>query len=546
MSDVALDWSPFGGNPVPGDPGRVRGLAQNFRDFVGQVGQQHSLLMDVHNGVGGVWMSPAGRAFSPHLGQLPGQLQKLHTSYNDAADALDGYWPELQDAQTMATTALAKVHAALQAQQAAKAAQAQDYQAFQTHQAELQQQAQQKADQTGLPVTLQIASYSPSPGVVAQTDQANQAYQAAMNLKAQAVQKAQSAAQRLSSQLDGASKAGIQNPGFSLFGWVHDVESWWDDGTHWVDQHAGAIETVLAATALGPAGLLLTSDGRALLEHAMKAMNPVFEVVSGVCGVVSFGLAIVGFIPGVGEVADVLNEGVTLIKTGADAGMLIDGKLDGDSAEVKEAEENLVGDGLGLATGGMSRAVDGVAELGADASKVEELTETTNELRSTAAEADVAAGQLSQRVSTYKTLSALNRFEGRTSLADKFSATADDLHSQQLAKEAESLTARTRVGALEKTISETQESAAPLRTPAGIAKQVSGLRTLERVRSGEAMGGFDDGVLSGLKAGLKEEYGAEGNHVAQTLRVAKTMFDGSLTGKDSFDLPKNIRQIANA
>jgi hypothetical protein len=366
VSSVPLDWSPFGGNPVPGDPGQVRALAQSFHDFVGEVGQQNSLLMDVHNGVGGVWMSPAGRAFSPHLGQLPGQLTKLHTSYNDAADALDAYWPELQDAQTMATTALAKVNAAIQAQHAAQVAQTQDYQAFQTHQAQLQQQAQQKANQTGAPVTLTLASYSPSPAVVAQTAQANQAYQAAMNLKDQAVQKAQGAAQRLSAQLDSASKAGIQNPHHGFFGGlVHDVESAWDDTTHWVGQHAETIETV-AAAALGPAGLLLTSEGRALLKNAMEAMNPVFEVVSGVCGVVSFGLAIVGFIPGIGEVADALNEGVNLIKTGADAGMLVDGELEGNRAEVSEAEQNLVGDAIGLATGGESRLGTGLDDLAGD------------------------------------------------------------------------------------------------------------------------------------------------------------------------------------
>lgn len=356
---MALDWSPFGGNPVPGDPGQVRALAQRFGDFVGQVGQQHALLMDVHNGVGGIWMSPAGRAFGPHLGELPGQLQKLHTSYSDAADALDAYWPELQDAQSMATTALAQVHAAIQAQQAAKAAQVQDYQAFQAHQAQLEQQAQQQANQSGLPVTFTLSSYTPSPAVVAQTDQASQAYQAAMNLKDQAVQKAQTAAQRLSGRLDDASKAGIQNPHYGfLGGLVHDAESAFDDVTHWVGHHAGAIETVAAMAALGPAGLLLTSQGRAMLHSALKAMNPVFEAVSGACGVVSFGLAIVGMIPGLGEVADVANEGVMGLKTVADLGMLADGD--------KGAVQNLEGDALGLLTGGESRLATGLDDLADD------------------------------------------------------------------------------------------------------------------------------------------------------------------------------------
>lgn len=34
---MSVDWSPLGGNPVPGDPGRVRGLALQFRDFADQV-----------------------------------------------------------------------------------------------------------------------------------------------------------------------------------------------------------------------------------------------------------------------------------------------------------------------------------------------------------------------------------------------------------------------------------------------------------------------------------------------------------------------------
>lgn len=567
MSDVPLDWSPFGGNPVPGDPGRVRTLAQSFHDFVGQVGQQHSLLMDVHNGVGGVWMSPAGRAFSPHLGQLPGQLQKLHSSYSDAADALDAYWPELQDAQTMATTALAKVHAAIQAQQAAQAAQTQDYQAFQAHQSQLQQQAQQKADQTGLPVTLQLASYSPSPAVVAQTTSANQAYQAAMNLKDQAVQKAQSAAQRLSSALDGASKAGIQNPGFDVFGFVHTAESWWDDASSWVDHHAGEIETVVAVAALGPAGFLLTSDGRALLKHAMEAMNPVFEVVSGVCGVLSFGLAIVGFIPGIGEVADALNEGVTLIKTGADAGMLVDGELEGDRDEVKEAEENLVGDAAGLVTGGESRLLDGVetimsksGEIAEDADKIDQFTEDANQARSEAAEALSMAKRADEQAKDTESAAAAARANGDVGKADMLDENAAKLRERQSdfqkqLKDAVSRrqTALSKVDELNGKVGTLTDRVSEARSAAGQAKAATGEDALEKLNGSGGLKGWASNALNETKSSenlgdgvgnwAKSYFGAGGNKTLAVVRLTKYGLLGADFGHSIPDQPKNIHRI---
>jgi uncharacterized protein YlxW (UPF0749 family) len=538
---MGLDWSPFGGNPVPGDPGQVRGLAQRFYDFVGQVRQQNGLLMDVHSGVGGVWMSPAGRAFSPHLGQLPGQLHKLHGSYADAADALDAYWPELQDAQSMATTALAKVHAAIQAQAAAQASQAQDYQAFQAHQATLEQQAKQQADQSGLPVTFTLSSYSPSPAVVAQTDQANQAYQAAMNLKDQAVQKALSAARRLSSQLDAASKAGIQNPHYGLFGFIHDAESAWDGATHWVSQHAGAIETVAAVAALGPAGLLLTSDGRALLKHAMEAMNPVFEVVSGVCGVVSFGLAIVGFIPGIGEVADALNEGVTLVKTGADAGMLIDGKLEGDSAEVSEAEGNLVGDAAGLVTGGESRLLDGVDEGLSDLDKAEQVGKEADSFQSMADSAFSKADTAEAHALSNEAKATASNLVGDTAGADQASTAASGWRalqdgSQQAGEKFQSMASK-----LQGKVDDLNKEVDDLSSTSGQVKQALGANALSKLTSDGGLGKTLGETREILKPA--EYFGADGDRLLQGVRVTKVALSTADVAHEAPELPKNIGRM---
>lgn len=106
------DWSLFGGNPIPGDPDAVRGIAARFSDLADNVNHQNSMVRSVGSDSESIWVGPAADKFRPHVGKLPGQLDKLTSSYRDAADGLNAYWPKLRSAQEMAVSALAKAKAA--------------------------------------------------------------------------------------------------------------------------------------------------------------------------------------------------------------------------------------------------------------------------------------------------------------------------------------------------------------------------------------------------------------------------------------------------
>ncbi|WP_341845580.1 RHS repeat-associated core domain-containing protein [Streptomyces silaceus] len=96
-------------DPTPGDPQRVRKLAGSLHDFADDVGK---VLRDI-KGMAGEdailqWAGQTAEAFTEKFEDAPSKLKKLKKSYEMAGDALSGYWPELERAQTMADKALVK------------------------------------------------------------------------------------------------------------------------------------------------------------------------------------------------------------------------------------------------------------------------------------------------------------------------------------------------------------------------------------------------------------------------------------------------------
>lgn len=95
MSDPLSD--PRAADLLSADPGEVWALAITFRQVAGEAstaaaglrGAQH----DAH------WTGAAAAAFRRNLGQLPGELDKIHQSYVDVAGALDAYETELSSVQ---------------------------------------------------------------------------------------------------------------------------------------------------------------------------------------------------------------------------------------------------------------------------------------------------------------------------------------------------------------------------------------------------------------------------------------------------------------
>nr|WP_224059239.1 DUF6531 domain-containing protein [Streptomyces kanamyceticus] len=91
----------------------MRSLAGNLHDFADDVGR---VLRDI-KGMAGEdailrWAGKTADAFTEKFEDAPAKLKKLKKSYEMAGDALSGYWPELERAQSMADKALADGRAA--------------------------------------------------------------------------------------------------------------------------------------------------------------------------------------------------------------------------------------------------------------------------------------------------------------------------------------------------------------------------------------------------------------------------------------------------
>ncbi len=108
------EWDLLGGDPAPGDPGRVRGLGDEFlathRDAEAAA---RELRRIVNNWEGAVWRGPAAEQFKKMFAShLPDDLDQLHRSYDQAGRALVGYAGELQRAQDEARQAKANAASA--------------------------------------------------------------------------------------------------------------------------------------------------------------------------------------------------------------------------------------------------------------------------------------------------------------------------------------------------------------------------------------------------------------------------------------------------
>ncbi|HWG74811.1 MAG TPA: hypothetical protein VG184_12230 [Acidimicrobiales bacterium] len=476
-----------------------------LRDLADRVAQQNSLVRSVGADSESIWVGPAAAKFRPHVGKLAGQLDVLTRSYHDAADALDGFWPRLRDAQDLALQALYKAQGAQGAigaaqGQVASANASANAAAGSYNQASLvavtgpPPPSPAAAAQTQLQIQTLQAGYQQAQSQVsvanAALGAANAQMAAAHTMKDTAVANAHTASSGAAAALHQASAAGIQNP---VHHWYDTVVDGLDDvghlasgAFHWVEHHEGDILTVAAVMALGPAGALLTPEGRSMIGHALEAVEPELKIVSGVLGVVSFALAIVGFVPALGEIADLANEGVLLVKTGADLGLLADG--------YKGAVADLAGDGLGLATGGESRILAGAGDMATADKAASELTEATSLVTSRSAQvadAEAAVGSLATKASDAEAGAALTQgiSPSLDSMSADLSSQAGDLRGAQSAAQDELNAAAQAQAAAETQLSIAQDAASQSIDDLGAnpnavgGSQYAGLRPLQNVQA---------------------------------------------------------------
>jgi uncharacterized protein YukE len=287
-----MDWSPLGGNPVPGDPGEVRRLAGRFDDIADDVAVQVSRLRRLSEHAGsGMWTGPAADACRSQLDNLPPLLAKVVVSYRRAGRALSGYAPRLAGAQDKAVHALRLATEALSEQASAQAA------------------ARRTLADHGRSVP--AAGIVATPYVLARVDPAVQAADdklaRAHDLAAEAAGDCDRAASACAAELHEASAAGIHNSG-GFF--------------HWVEAHVP--------------GIAVVADGWRAVDHLIDAHVGVIKKISDIAGDISgwIGYAALATlpIPGVGEVIGAVATVAGTVQLLADSTLALAG--DGSWAQV--------------------------------------------------------------------------------------------------------------------------------------------------------------------------------------------------------------------
>lgn len=312
------DWSDLGGNPAPGDPDAVRAMGSRLRDLADSVQVQNRLLRSVGADGESVWVGPAADAFRPHLAKLPGQMDKLTTSYRDAADALDAYWPRLAAAQQLAVAGWHRAQAAkrdagtarAEVASAATAAGA----AADAYNHAVTAAAALPADPTGATAlrvsTLQSAYRSASSRLSAANSTlaaAQAGLQAARSMIDSARSEARASARQAAASLHQAGNAGIHNPHHSWFSSiVDDVEGVVGGAVHWAEHNWQV---------LLPEAALAIDAGEWLSHNWVHVLQDASAVLGGIATVTGF----LALVPGVGEILLPVALAASLAATADDA-----------------------------------------------------------------------------------------------------------------------------------------------------------------------------------------------------------------------------------
>ncbi|WP_233865074.1 DUF6531 domain-containing protein [Streptomyces sp. ST2-7A] len=107
----ASDWSPvgLGSDPTPGDPERIERLGGELEEFADDVFTALGKVRSMgEEGALATFVGESAEAYRDRFDKLPPDLDKLHTSYDLAAQALLTYAPKLREAQTDADRALSE------------------------------------------------------------------------------------------------------------------------------------------------------------------------------------------------------------------------------------------------------------------------------------------------------------------------------------------------------------------------------------------------------------------------------------------------------
>jgi RHS repeat-associated protein len=208
-------------DPTPGDPDRVRELAEKLQTFADDASDALGKVRDlVGDDSLASFVGQTAEAFKDRFDKVPPNLTKLHTSYDLAAQALARYWPKLEDAQRDADSALTDATEAksdLDAAQSVLSAAATSLEDAEEAAEDPDEDA--VASEVRRALTDAETAHSSAQGDV---EAAQSRLEAAKGLAQQAKEAREEAAEACANDLDEASDAGMQN------------KKWWQKAVDWV------------------------------------------------------------------------------------------------------------------------------------------------------------------------------------------------------------------------------------------------------------------------------------------------------------------------
>ncbi|GAB2913756.1 DUF6531 domain-containing protein [Streptomyces mayteni] len=231
------DWSPvdMDSDPTPGNPDEVRELADELQTFADDVGEALGQVRGMSEDRAVLdWAGLSAEAFRSEFDGVPPNLQKLQTSYDMAAQALQTYWPKLETAQGMADRALDRAITAQADLSSAQSAltDAQDWVSRAGDEADrLEREGERENVEPPSEADVRAATRDATAAGQAQSDaqgqvdSAEEALSAARQLALDAKEMREDAARTCATGIDEASDAGIQN------------RRWWEDAINWVSEN---------------------------------------------------------------------------------------------------------------------------------------------------------------------------------------------------------------------------------------------------------------------------------------------------------------------
>ena len=279
------DWTPLAdSDPVPGDPTAVAMLGYQLQQTAAQIQQDVAYLRSLCTDE--FWESDAGSAFQGRADSTADKLWQAHYRYMAAGEALGsdlagtGYAPALHEAQALSLRALAQGQEAWSAMRQALAAVSFTSDGIIPYEGSpaIGYTDQPELDGSGSPIPI-----TPSPRDKPETTAAIRAYNAraadysaAIALLNQAIIIRNDAADSAASRILGAISAdGLQDP----TGFLHDLESAWDDAAGWASHNWARIVADIANVC----GWIATVCGLLALVFAfIPLLQPLAAILEGV------------------------------------------------------------------------------------------------------------------------------------------------------------------------------------------------------------------------------------------------------------------------